>query len=753
MQPPAPAVLPLPADVIDAIGLIAVRRKVRISNIEQLKSDCHGGVELEWLVGQLSAAKVHARVAGLTRNLSAALQGQELPVLLLLANGGYVIAEGAEWNDGGELISIAIAGFDRERGDFVRAAAKPEEILSAWSGYLLSIEADPVTLGLKDSRPFGLWWFVRIVTRERETLPLVASSIVTVHALGLVLPLIFAAVVDRVLPSEQRGTLAALAILGVLVIVSDGVLRYLRDVMIAFISARLDATSAAETFGHLLSLPIDYFQKSSTGVVTRNLRQYQEVREFLAGPCTQTSIQVFGLPFALGLLYYFSPILTLVVLVGGLLMALVIYAAWAPFGRTLEEAMFTEGIMQGRLVESVHGALTVKSLGLENQIETEWQSLAGAAARQHYDLRRIVASCLTLVTVIENAVTISILVFGVSLVLDGTMSVGSLVAFKLIANQVTDPLKSVANLAQEYRKTGKSIELLGQIMDVPADVSNGGRVAALTGQIALKTLEFSYSKGNTPALTDVSLMVEPGAFIGVVGPSGSGKSTLTKLLLGLIQPSNGSVEYAAFDGGNTTWQTTRELNMANLRRNQIAVVLQENQLFQGTIAENIRFGKPDATFEDIVRAAQQAGAHEFIMESADGAGYERILEEGASNLSGGQRQRLAIARALVRQPRVLILDEATSALDVDSERVVKQSLDAYRRASSPPCTIIAIAHRLSTIRDADQIIVFDRGQIIGKGRHGELIDSNSTKFSKKYIEMWKKQSPETAETTRLPVPA
>jgi ATP-binding cassette, subfamily B, bacterial HlyB/CyaB len=315
-----------------------------------------------------------------------------------------------------------------------------------------------------------------------------------------------------------------------------------------------------------------------------------------------------------------------------------------------------------------------------------------------------------------------ILYFGAKLVIGGSLSVGELVAFNMLASHVSTPVLRLAQMWQDFHQARLSVARLGDILNSTAESSySPGRVAlpAIRGAVSFEHVSFRYRVDGSEILHDVSFSALPGQVVGIVGSSGSGKSTLAKLIQRLYVPESGRV---MIDGADLMM-----VDLAWLRR-QIGVVLQENVLFNCSVRDNIALADPATPIDQVIAAAKLAGAHEFVLELPNG--YDTVIGERGSSLSGGQRQRLAIARALLLNPRILILDEATSALDYESERVIQQNM----REIAAGRTVFIIAHRLSTVRHADRIITVERGRIVEDGSHDQLIRSNGRYAKLHYLQ-------------------
>jgi ATP-binding cassette subfamily B protein len=422
----------------------------------------------------------------------------------------------------------------------------------------------------------------------------------------------------------------------------------------------------------------------------------------------------------LPVLFGYSVLLTSVVLVIALMMAAVIVALINPFNRRLQALYAAESQRQSMLVESIHGIRTIKSMAIEPKQRKIWEQRSADVVMMNFGVGRMSLAAQTVTQLLQRGMTIAVVGLGAAQVIDKEMTVGTLIAFQMLSGRVTGPLVQIVGLVHEIQETGLSVKMLGEVMNHPPErQSSGGLRPPVQGGITFEDVTFRYPGSSVAALDRISLRIAPGQVIGVVGRSGSGKSTLTKLIQSLYPVQEGLIRFDGVD--------LREIDLAYLRRN-IGVVLQENFMFRGTIRENIAMTKPDASFEQIVAAAQAAGADEFIERLPKG--YDTLLEEGATNLSGGQRQRLAIARAILPLPRILILDEASSALDPESEAIFMRNLSKIAEGK----TVIIVSHRLSTLVNADHILFFQRGQILDAARHPELLER-----CEPYAHLWNQQ--------------
>ena len=361
------------------------------------------------------------------------------------------------------------------------------------------------------------------------------------------------------------------------------------------------------------------------------------------------------------------------------------------------------------LVESINGIHTVKAFALETAFEEKWGDLQSDYVKAGYKTSIISQTSNAVATFIQHVVDLIVLVFGAKAVIDGKLSIGQLVAFRMLAGRVSGPVLRLVQLWQEYQQASLSVKRIGDIFNSPVERRNQNsiqRLPKLKGQIRFENVRFRYRMDGSDVLHGISFQLKENKIYGLVGRSGSGKSTISKLIQRLYIPQSGRITIDGLD--------LSLIDPCMLRR-QIGVVLQENFMFNGTVAENISIHCPNASMEKIMETAEIAGAHDFIMELDEG--YDTIIGEKGISLSGGQKQRIAIARAIINNPRILIFDEATSALDYESESIIQKNLKNICKNR----TVLIIAHRLSTLASADEIIVIDRGDIMESGNHWELM--------------------------------
>ena len=574
-----------------------------------------------------------------------------------------------------------------------------------WSGEMLLFTSRASLAG--ELAKFDFSWFVPAVVKYRKLLGEVLLVSFVLQLFALVTPLFFQVVMDKVLVHKGFTTLDVIATAFVAVVIFEVTLTTLRSYVFAHTTSRIDVELGAKLFRHLLNLPLAYFQARRVGDSVARVRELENIRSFLTGNAITLVLDlVFSVVF-IAVMFVYSKWLTLIVLLS-LPCYFIISLLFTPVLRArLSEKFNRSAENQSFLVETISGIDTVKAMAVEPQWTRKWDNQLAAYVSAGFKTATIGMFANGGITLISKFVTIATLYFGAKLVIGGDLSVGQLIAFNMLSGQVTSPVMRLAQLWTDFQQTGISIQRLGDILNTRTELaSSKTSLPPIRGQIQLDQINFRYRPDAAEVIRNLSLGIAAGEVVGIVGRSGSGKSTLTKLVQRLYLPERGRV---LIDGMDIA------LADASSLRRQIGVVLQENVLFNRSIRDNIALSDPAAPLPLVMQAAQLAGAHEFISELPEG--YDTMVGEHGSSLSGGQRQRIAIARALITNPRILIFDEATSALDYESERIIQNNMKAICKGR----TVIIIAHRLSAVRDANRIIVMDRGQIVEQGVHAELI--------------------------------
>jgi subfamily B ATP-binding cassette protein HlyB/CyaB len=668
------------------------------ADIEQLRHRSGGALFGEREILRLSRELgLKARTVAKTW---AQLDRASLPAIAQNKDGTFVIL--ARVADGKALIHDSVSGRP--------TLTTKEEFEAVWSGRLI-LMTRRASLG-ELVRKFDISWFLQAMHKYRRLLTEVFVASFCLQVYGLITPLFFQVVIDKVLVHRGWTTLDVLVFGLVVVSIFETLLSALRTHIFAHTTNRIDVELGARLYRHLMALPIMYFGARRVGDSVARVRELENIRNFLTSSALTLVIDLFFTIVFLAVMFYYSPILTWIV-IGSFPFYVTISAGVTPLFRARLDEKFNRGAEnQAFLVESVTGVETLKAMAVEPQMQRRWEEqLAGyvGASFRVLTLGNWASHGVQLVSKIVTALT---LYFGARLVIEGNLTVGELVAFNMLAGRVSQPVLRLAQLWQDFHQARLSISRLGDILNaIPEPANRPGRAAlpAIRGGITFDHVTFRYRLDGPEILHTVNLHVPPGQVVGIVGPSGSGKSTLTKLVQRLYVPESGRI---LVDGADLS-----VVDVAWLRR-QIGVVLQENMLFNRSICDNIALADPAMTMERIIAAAELAGAHEFILELPQG--YDTMVGERGASLSGGQRQRIAIARALVTNPRILIFDEATSALDYESERIIQDNM----RRIAQGRTVLIIAHRLSTVRRADRILTLERGRLVEDGSHDELVRRN-----------------------------
>ncbi len=639
----------------------------------------------------------------------------ESPVIVRLDNGNCVVFAGPRKTRDGDRVAI----FDPLASDGGPLVLEAERFGERWTGEAIFFQRD---YRLVDpDQPFSLRWFVPELLRQGSAFRDIAIGSLSLYVVALAVPIFFQLVIDKVVTHESASTLYVLTSGVMLALLFEATFGFVRQYLLLAASNKIDVRLATRTFSHLLALPIDYFEGSSAGVVVRHMQQVEKIRQFLTGRLFLTLLDACALFVVVPVLLFYSTTLTAIVFVFAVAIAAIVASMIGPFRRRLLELYNAEAQKQAMLVESIHGMRTVKTLAIEPIQRRKWDERTAAAIRTQFRVGKIGISAQAATGFLEKAMVVAIIAFGAQAVFDHAMTIGALIAFQMLSGRIVTPLVQIVSLVQEYQETALSVRMLATVMNHPPEQRRtSGLTPSLTGAVELDRVGFRYAAGGAPVLDRISLKIPAGAVVGVVGKSGSGKTTLTRLVQGLYPVQEGVIRFDGID--------IREIDLAHLRRS-IGAVLQDSFLFRGTIRENIAATKPSATMQEVVAAAQISGAHEFIERLPQG--FDTPIEENAENLSGGQKQRLAIARALLSQPRFLILDEATSALDPESEAIFLTQLGKIRAGR----TVLIISHRLTTLVKCDRIVVLDEGRIADVGTHQEVLQRCAI-----YQRLWAQQT-------------
>lgn len=639
---------------------------------------------------------------------------QHVPALASPDNA--VLPAIAKHHDGSYCILARVEGDDPDNKKYLihdLRRSQPElisreEFLQYCTGELL-LFARRRTFAESLQQQFDIRWFIPALLKYKKLFGevLLASFILQLFALAT--PIFFQVVMDKVIVHHGLSTLNVLAIGFLVVMVFEALLGGIRTYLFAHTTNRVDVELGSSLYRHLLGLPLAYFQARAVGQSVARVRELDTIRNFITGSALTLVIDLSFTFVFFGVMFYYSPSLTLVVLATIPLYLVLTWLAVPVLRNRLDEKFKHGALNQSFLVESVSGIETAKSLALEPQMQSLWEDQLANYVHSSFRVQHFNNTVSQIAGLINKLMILGIIWWGAMLVMRGEMTIGQLVAFNMLAGRVSGPILKLMQLGQDFQQAKISVDRLGDILNTPREPGfnpNRSTLPNLQGQVSFEHVRFRYRINSPLVLDDVSLHVKPGEIIGVVGKSGSGKSTLVKLVQRLYVPEAGRVLVDGVDLAtvDTAW----------LRRH-IGVVLQDSFLFRRSVRDNIAFANPGAPMEAVVQAAKLAGAHEFIVGLPEA--YDTLVEEHGANLSGGQRQRIAIARALINKPSILIFDEATSALDYESERVIQDNMAAICHQR----TVFIIAHRLSTVRGCDRIIVIDKGRIIEEGSHDSLL--------------------------------
>jgi subfamily B ATP-binding cassette protein HlyB/CyaB len=557
---------------------------------------------------------------------------------------------------------------------------------------------------------FGPSWFWPALKRYRSVLVQVFAASFVVQLFTLANPLLIQVIIDKVISQRSLDTLQVLGIALVVVTLLEGVLGSLRTFLFTETTNRIDQRLGAEVIDHLLRLPLGYFDRRPVGELGSRIAELEKIRNFLTGQALTTILDAAFSVIYIAVMALYSWLLTIVALIVVPIQVGLTLLGAPLFRRQFRQAAEENARTQSHLVEVLTGIQTVKAQNVEMVSRWKWQELYSKYIGRSFE-KTITGTAVTETSqVLQKLSQLLVLWVGASMVLRGDLTLGQLIAFRIISGYVTQPLLRLSTIWQNIQELRVSFERLADVIDTPQESNTADQakipLPPIHGAVEFDDVTFSFKEGTPPVLKSINLTIEPGTFVGIVGQSGSGKSTLMKLLPRLYSPDRGRILIDHYD--------IDKVELYSLRR-QIGIVPQDPLLFSGTVSENIALTQPEADSEDIVQAARMACAHEFIMELS--SGYSTSVGERGAGLSGGQRQRIAIARTLLSQPKLLVMDEATSALDYDTERRVCDNLvDALH-----DCTVFFITHRLSTIRRADLIVMMHQGAIVETGRHEELM--------------------------------
>jgi HlyB family type I secretion system ABC transporter len=588
------------------------------------------------------------------------------------------------------------------------------EFSKNWTGFCLLVEPT-VSLSRKnqpgEQQTSSFWQLLELVTPHRTVIGEVFLASIVLQVFGLVSPIFTQLILDRAVIHKSADSLTTFAIGLLLMALFQICMSTLRQYLIFITAIRIDTAMIVGFIRHAFSLPLAYFDTRKVGDITSRIAENQKIRSFITGETIGLILDILSVFVYVTLMYVYSWKLATLVMVS-IPPFLILNLLATPFLKKLSREAFNAYAEENSyLIEALNGVRTVKSMAVERTVRWRWEELLNHEVKQQYQKKMFGIKLQAISSVLDSLSNVALLWLGSSLVISGEFSIGQLFAFNMLSSNVIGPFKRLAGVWNQFQEVTIAIERICDVIDSPPeeDPQNSTKqpIGRLRGHIVFDRVTFRYNPHTeTNTLENLSFEIKPGQTVALVGRSGSGKTTLSKLLLGLYAPTSGKI---SIDGKDIA-----QISLNSLRA-QVGVVDQSTFLFSGTISENISLGQQNASTKAIKQAAIAAGADEFV--NSMPMGYETQIGEGGGMLSGGQRQRLAIARSLVGNPSLLIFDEATSSLDTESERIIQKNLESICRNRSA----IIIAHRLSTVRNADLILVLDKGVLIESGTHGELM--------------------------------
>lgn len=700
-QYPPPHDLAALAGALDTLGLAAESTSLDAGRLRHLAPPFVAFL-------RAGADPVAAGVAGAGDQCGAAVPADNTPPAAEMALCPAVLIVGAD----AERVLCFRPGSDDpltfDTSDFL-ARVEPTALAVGRKASAKGELADPGDEGLL--RPtFGFRWFVPELLKHRRIWRDVLLASLAIQLLGLGLPVFTQVVIDKVVVHQTLSTLQVIGVgMAVFVLFSTG-MSWLRQYLLIHTGNRVDEVLGRAVFRHLLRLPYAYFQRRPTGTLVARLQGIETIRQFLTGAAVSLLLDIPFMLLFLAVMFIYSWQLTLIALALLVLLVLLSLAITPVFRERLDRQFLLGARNQALLTEHVAGVETVKALQMEPQLERRYGHYLGDYLQASFATRQLSNTYNVVANGLEQAQTLGILIMGALLVIRGDgFTVGMLVAFQMFAGRLSQPVLRIVGLYQEFQQAAVAVRRLGDLMDCPAEPYGvaPSRPLGGPGRIEVRGLGFPYSEAHPWLYRNLDLIIPPGRTVALMGPSGCGKSTLAKLLQGFYLPREGAIRLDGID--------TRHLS-ANELRQYFGVVPQETVLFSGTVYDNLIAANPRAGFEDVVTACKMAEIHAVIEQLPQG--YQTEIGERGAGLSGGQKQRLAIARALLKKPRILIFDEATSGLDMQTAEHFAGTVNRLKGQ----VTMLFIAHQFPRGLEVDGVVQLGGApaeQVRSAARQGE----------------------------------
>jgi ATP-binding cassette subfamily B protein len=683
-----------------AASLVMIARywgkRISVNRLRELANVNRDGASLK---GLITAAE---NIGLSTRPVKATLEGlvkQTLPAIAHWEGKHFVVI----WKITAKQVIIG----DPAIGQLTLSRA---EFASKWTGFTLLLQPNQKFRDTKEDKA-SLWQFYRLLEPHWFVLLEIFVASLFIQIFGLITPIFTQLILDRVIVQGSLTTLWAMGIgaliFGVFRVAITGLRAYLLD----HTANRIDTALITGFIRHTLSLPLGYFESRYVGDIISRVGENRKIQRFLSGEALSILLDLLTVFVYVAVMFRYSwqlALISLAIVPPFFLLALISTPFLQRISRDIFQAIAKES---SYLIEILTGIRTVKSTATERSTRWHWEDLFSVEVKKNFSGQIIGNNLQIFSNLIESLATTGLLCFGAYLVIQNQLSIGQLIAFNMLFAQIIAPFQRLTVLWTQFQEVNIAVERINDVLDAEAE-ENLEKISRqflpeLQGHIRFENVTFRYhTDSDRNILENLSFEILPGQTVALVGRSGSGKTTISKLLIGLYPPTDGKVSIDGYD--------LSTIALSSLRQ-QVGVVDQDTFLFGSTIRENISLGHPDLPLESVIESAKLAGIHDFIQSLP--MGYETQIGEGGGLLSGGQRQRIAIARSLMGEPRLLILDEATSHLDTESEQIIQTNLQKIRQNR----TMVIIAHRLSTVRNADLILVLDRGILVDQGTHKELM--------------------------------